>query len=258
MGITTEAFGSDVSAGVDWGRTVDMHRRLQGDSRYEEPFDGSPAPEGHFAGRPIIASDTPINGGVYLGGGRREAIVVDDEKFPEALGRVYHNALSTIYDIAKDPESYPGDYFYGVGHSIHTSTLGIRERVLVPVFSAVLDALPYSDQVVRDVSAGHGNDGKVSINQFIEGGGGVCRHQGLLAAYILERLQKEAELVPEDKISIDRNGVIGKGAHGWARFTSSDGTVYVVDPAQKFVGTLEHAQRLYRWPYARPEDKISG
>ena len=252
--MSIEAFGN-TSIEADWSRTVNMHERLAGDARYEEPFEDC-TPEGYFSGRPIIASDTAINGGVYLGGGKREAIVVDDDKYPGALNRVYDAAIANIYGVAESPNGYPGDVFFGLGKGnvLHPATIGVRERVLVSVFAAVLEAMPYSSEIVSNIIDANNNDNKVTLNNFIEVGGGVCRHQGLLVAYVLERLQNEGELMSEDKVSIDRNGVPGSGAHGWARFTSSDGTVYIVDPAQQFVGTLEEAQRTYRWPYDRPED----
>lgn len=243
--------------GVSWARTANIADRLVVDQRYERQRDGfdAAAPEGRFAGRPIIAHDTPINGGVYLGAHRREAIVVDDERYPRELDRVYLDALDDIYRIASEQALYPGDHYYGISNQRSTDELTVRERVLAPVYGAVLKALPYRSDIVNSV-VGDSNDDKVTINRFIEAGGGICRHQGLLTAYVIERLMRDGELMAEDRVSMDRNSVSGTGAHGWARYTSSDGTVYVIDPAQKFVGTLGDAARLHAWPYARPGDLV--
>lgn len=49
---------------------------------------------GEYAGRPIIARDTEINGGVYpVGGTHGEAIVIDDKKYPEELNKVFETVL---------------------------------------------------------------------------------------------------------------------------------------------------------------------
>lgn len=233
----------------DWGRTAMAVGHLRrSDPRYEEVYDEKNT-YGRFAGRPVIGRDTPINGGVYVGlpNGNREAIVVDDQKHPAALNHVYNKAVQRIYKFADESLDWarPLGYEYGVA-----------DKVLRPVFNTVLDVMPYSDEVVNDIVRGHAKDTKVSLNAFINRGGGVCRHQALLVAYTLERLQKNGELSDVDRISVDRNSKKGElGGHAWVRYTSSDGTVYIIDPAQRFVGTLEEAESRYStWPYARPED----
>jgi hypothetical protein len=57
----------------------------------------------------------------------------------------------------------------------------------------------------------------------------------------------------EDEISVDRNTIKGLGGHAWVRYASSDGTVFVVDPAQEKVGRLEDMQET-GWDYRRPDD----
>lgn len=221
---------------VQWGRTALIGERLRNDPRYEEPYDGSPA-NGYFSGRPIIGSDTHINNGVYLGGSRREAIVIDDQKYPKELDFAYNSVIDSIYQSIEDGES------------------GVKDAILGPVFKIVKELLPYDEAVVRRLTSAYLSDNKVSLNNFIRNNGGVCRHQALLTAYLLERLYNNQELDQTDKISIDRNGVIGRGAHAWVRYISSDGTKYIVDPAQNFIGTLSEAESSFRWPYARPGDE---
>lgn len=76
----------DVDVRVSFDKTSDMIYRLR-----DNPFFEEATPEsrnGIWQGRNIIGRDVPINGGVYLGGGAREAIVVDDNKQPR-LDNIY-------------------------------------------------------------------------------------------------------------------------------------------------------------------------
>jgi len=71
-------------------RTVLMRERLQGNPLFSLGEEHGPLrTEDHYAGRHVINSSTRINGGVYLGAGIREAIVVDDKKYPRELKRAY-------------------------------------------------------------------------------------------------------------------------------------------------------------------------
>ena len=67
-------------------RTEQMILRIKADPSFSLPDET--APYGRYKGRPIIGHDSPINGGVYVGQHHREAIVVDDKKFP-TLNQVY-------------------------------------------------------------------------------------------------------------------------------------------------------------------------
>lgn len=71
---------------AEWDRTIEVGKHLKSSPFYEEPSGESPT--GKWQGRDIIGRDRPINGGVYVGSGKREAIVVDDQKQP-ALNEVY-------------------------------------------------------------------------------------------------------------------------------------------------------------------------
>jgi hypothetical protein len=56
-----------------WNNTLVMDQRLQTEGKL------STKGENYFEGRRIIHRNSPINGGVYLGAGQREAIVVDSK-----------------------------------------------------------------------------------------------------------------------------------------------------------------------------------
>ena len=60
----TEKVPPDLSP--EWDKTVLAIERVKEKGSYEEPDRESK--RGYYLGRPIIGRDTPINGGVYLGG----------------------------------------------------------------------------------------------------------------------------------------------------------------------------------------------
>lgn len=206
---------------------------MQSNPLYEEPDEK--APGGFFAGRRIITRDTPVYEGVYLGSGAREAVVVDDDKYTSYYDILYSEIIDQIYEVAR---SYPES--------------SVQEKVLQPVFEAVRRAMPYNDEAVHTLTS-HMVDKKINLGAFLKAKAGVCRHQALMTAYIMERLQKDQELVPKDRISVDRNTIPGVGGHAWLRYTAEDGEVYIVDPAQEVVGKLSELQDVY-WDYKRPEE----
>lgn len=122
------------------------------------------------------------------------------------------------------------------------------------MFKYVEETLRY-DKAATDALARDSQ--KISLDVYMSKGVGVCRTQAVLCAYLVERLVDEGKI--EGKVSIDRNmdRSVDGGGHAWARFTAPDGTVYIMDPAQHFVGTLEKAQKNgKRWDYRRTEDMM--
>lgn len=214
-----------------WDKTHSVVERLRFDPNFEEP--DLEALAGYFGGRRIIARNSPINGGVYVGAGYREAIVVDDAKGLEVYNEVYNRFLNAVYSIA---EFNP----YGT----------VLDKVLKPAYAVTSDVLPFNSLVVNRIAAGKA-DKKINLAKFISEGAGVCRHQALLTAYLLERARQEGELVEEDAVSIDRNYIPGRGGHAWVRYTSSDWTPYIIDPAQRVIGPLRDLSDAY-WDYRRP------
>jgi hypothetical protein len=218
---------------ADWNKSVHAVGRVRDSLLYEEPDTDVPA--GRFAGRRIIVRDTPIRGGVYLGASPREAIVVDDHRYTRQYNAAYSLALRGIYNAAAVNRNQ-----------------GVLDVVLRPTYQAVQKVLPYNDPITSLLTRGM-VDKKINLGEFISAGGGVCRHQGLLAGYILERLRDDRELEASDSISIDRNYLPGLGGHAWVRYTSSDSTPYILDAAQNVVNRLDHLTGG-GWDYRRPTD----
>jgi hypothetical protein len=95
---------------------------------------------------------------------------------------------------------------------------------------------------------GFQNDKKVTLGVFIEAGVGLCRHQNLACAAIIERLIDEDIL--RGTVSIDRNSS-DEGGHAWCRYTDPSGEVIILDVTQEYFGNIygEH-----HWDYRRPEE----
>ncbi len=222
---------------ADWGKTRRVRERLKKandktNGFYEEtgPFYNK---TGVYQGRPIIGRDRPINKGVYLGESEREAIVVDGKKDQE---------LSAVYDELQ----------IRLRNNYQRQGENYKQNLLSEVWRLVKEKIPYDENnVTRILQKLPEPDTKVYLSSFF--GGGVCRHQALLAGYLLERLSKDG--VVKGKVSVDRNYVDNLGGHAWARYKNSGGEVFILDPAQNYIGPLDQmSEKQYRWFYERPED----
>lgn len=208
---------------TEWKHTQAITTRLGKSPAYEAP--DAQSEHGYYQDRIIIGRDTPILGGVYLGGGEREAIVVD-EKYGEIL-KVYDNLVAKIPNL-KD-----------------------TNNVLKQCFDTVTEVMPSNELVVENIGKRLAPDQKIALDSYIINKGGVCRHQALLAGYLIEKLINEEHM--GGKVSIDRNEIQGKGAHAWIRYEDRDGEAYIIDPAQNFNGREEDSKDRY-WNYERPNN----
>jgi len=160
-----------------------------------------------------------------------------------------------------------------VRNRIRSQRLTIAQNVLNVVYETVRKELPHdrsgTKRLTKTLSAGK-HECKIPLAAFVRNHVGVCRHQALLAGYLIERLIADGTLV--GAVSIDRNmrafrwrEILGnflsldfetRGGHQWARFTVTDGTVYIVDAAQNYCGPLNDVpQDPESWrTWFRPED----
>jgi hypothetical protein len=235
---------------ANWMRTVSKIELLKSlnSPLYEEPTGESkigvisssnPSRYGIYKGRHVIGRDERINGGVYLGSGKREEIVVDDTKseVKKAYEDLYEQLWEKVRNRQKEQEELGQDN-------------NIKNGILSDVFALVMEKMQY-DSDFADKAGDEFEDQKINLSYFINAKKGVCRHQALLVGYLLERLTAEGYI--DGKVSIDRNSVAGVGAHAWVRYTSgTTGDIFIIDPAQKFIGRLEDAPG--NWPYRRPEE----
>lgn len=214
----------------EWKKTVYSVERAKESPFYEES--DAEAPHGYFEGRRIIGRDMPINKGVYLGAGAREAIVVDDEKFGQ---------LEIVYQRLIDRQTKK---LKGTGQDFKTG-------ILPMVFGLTLEILRYDLPAVDAEINKYPPDHKIALDQFISKGFGICRHQALLAGYLIERLIRNGIL--QGKVSVDRNSIPSVGGHAWVRYTNSRDEVIILDPAQKYAGYLKDVPKD-KWFYERPDD----
>ncbi len=210
---------------------------------------------GEYAGRPIIARDTPINHGVYpVGGKHGEALVIDDKKYPEELNSVYDKLLSRINQVSAEKMGVSGlrrilKHVEGEPGGAAPAT----ELLLRQAFAVVYETLQYDLEKTNKIATDYQ---KVALNVYINEGVGVCRTQAVLAAYLIERLVGEGKL--EGRVSVDRNTDHAvAGGHAWARFTNNSGEVFIIDPSQKYVGKLTDTYDKDGWDYRRSEDIVT-
>ncbi len=200
---------------ADWNRSVTLENRLNLDVN-----------RSMYQGRPIIHRDSPVDGGVSLGGYSREAIVVDSKKY---------SMLGKLYGIAKE-------------------RISRGSSVIKAVYDTVKETMPIqNEEAVNELIRKYqiAGDQKVPLDLFLKEGVGVCRHDALTCAALLEMFKTEGYV--RGKISVDRN-TTKDGGHEWCRYTAFNGEVYILDVAQRYIGSLRNSERAGRWPYKRPSD----
>jgi len=216
---------------AEWDKTILGIERIKEKGLYEEPDRESK--RGYYLGRPIIGRDTPINGGVYLGGGEREAVVVDDSNKDSPLHDVYKELLQMRRAAIKAGRNF-------------------KSELLSDVYDLVQKKLPYSQEKERRISLKYGikPDQKVLLDIYLKEKAGVCRHQALLAAYLLERMKKEN--IVRGTVSVDRNYVPRRGGHAWVRYVNSAGIVFIIDPTNELISEISNIKPDLKSFYERP------
>ena len=245
----------------NWVRTVNAVKRLE--DSYPERFDpkDSKSPNGYYKDPsrqgerfPIIGRDVFVEGGVYLGGGKREIILVPKKttsKAKDTLGNFYDTVHARI--SRRMIHHLAAQFVKGLVGGKESQTNISEGKIVQDVFKMILEKMKYDENLVESIIRDR-EDSIIPLGEFLDKGAGVCRHQALLAAYVLQRLHKEPLLGEKVKISVDRNEGFG-GAHAWVRVTLSNGEVMIIDPAQNYCGLLKEAgERTKGWSYERPED----
>ncbi len=213
-----------------WENTHQLRNRMEA-SPFFYKATSSERETGYYADRLVIGRDTPINKGVYLGSGEREAIVVDDEQYPKELNEAY--------EVVVQKASQPGQNLFVATRDVVRDLLGGKQGQ---------DVERDVQKIYQELDKSRTTDPKVRLNVYLQRKAGVCRHRALLAGYIIERAAKEGKI--NGKVSVDRN-VSGDYGHAWARFTpGSGGEPIIIDPSLGFVGKLSLAPG--RWNYRRP------
>jgi len=194
------------------------------------------APYGYYKNHPIIGRNSPtVRNGVYFTvDPKSEAVVVDDKS--HELREVTNQFLLRIQG------SYTPD------------DTEVNEMLLHDVVAYVNQVMPYDgDRTDRISRPYYETIGLVGLSEYVREGAGVCRHQNLLAAHLLETLVENGYL--RGGVSVERNiDVDVHGGHAWAVFLpAGSNRSVIVDPAQWYVGSREQAkQEKRRWNYDMP------
>jgi len=200
-----------------------------------------------YAERPAIERDTRIKGGVYYGASR-EAISVNPSDYPAVYSDLYSAARRRAM----------------TGGSIEPG------KILRAVYKTVLWSMPYTQKGVQQLLQNEAQSrglakfppGKViDLGAFMKQHVGVCRHQALACAMLLETFKDDGFLI--GNVSVERNSRWDPkreqtDGHAWARYTSQNRQVVILDVAQRYFGPLGTLEELgSRWNYMRPEEQAS-
>lgn len=204
-------------------------------------------PYGSYLNRHIIGRDSRILGGISMVAGYPICIVVSEEDWH--LPAVYVELETRLADK------------------------GIRRipDLLAEVHALVREKLRYVDGLNKQIRREKdvtGRPVKLPLAFYVDRGEGVCWQQGLLAAYLIEKLIDNGCV--GGSISTDRNmkrDVLAEWTerkddlvgHQWARYADPNGIVYIIDPAQNYCGPLSNVttvRGLWRH-YFRPEDVLA-
>lgn len=190
------------------------------------------SPHGYYKNHPIIGRKSlSVKNGVYFTV-HSEAVVVDDKS--KTMQQAKQGLLASL-------ERKHG----------RQPTLSV-ETALKMVNDYTRKILPYNAKITDRLSQPLYEGNKlIGLSEYIQSGGGVCRHQCLVAAFLAESLVEKGILIGQ--VGVERNHDIDEhGAHAWAVFKTQSGQSIVIDPAQGFVGTKDQAHRERRWKYDLP------
>lgn len=190
-------------------------------------------PYGTHLNYAIIGRNSPsVRGGVY-GTRSSEFVIVDDKS--QALKKVVDGFMEALLK-SPDVEAF--------------STMNLLKRINF----RVANVLTYDLERVERISEPHyDHKGLIGLSEYIEQGVGVCRHQALLAAHLIEEVIDRGYLT--GKASVERNHDLeANGAHAWAVYKSDTEDDIIVDAAQGFVGSRQKAREEGRWRYVVAND----
>lgn len=203
-----------------------------------------------YQGRRIIDRDTGDPEGMVdiRSSGNSEAIVVDSK------GESAPAYQKLMYELEAE-----------IRTGLESGEELTNELVLKAVYEAVRSSMKYDLSYVNEFAnklrSERGTGGrKVNLGYYITNGKGVCRHMALACSWLGARAQGYG-WIQGGKLTAEVNQrASDNAAHEWARYTADDGTVYILDPAQNYFGTLEESlrQRIAgqnRWEYFRDGER---
>jgi predicted Fe-S protein YdhL (DUF1289 family) len=200
-----------------------------------------------YSGKPAIERDSRIKGGIYYGASR-EAISVDPSEYPENYSELYSAArrrATTNGSIA--PAKILRAVYKTVFWNMEYSQKGVQQLLQSQAEAQHLEKFPPGKQI--------------DLGVFMGRHVGVCRHQALACAMLLETFKDDGFLL--GSISVDRNSRWDPKrerteGHAWTRYTSQNRQVVILDVAQRYFGPLGTLEEMgSRWNYMRPEEQAN-
>lgn len=184
---------------------------------------------------PVMGRDMLINETVNLGPGQ-PAVVVDLKR--DAVLQVTVDAYRRFMETSKRrmPLANIAETFIeGPGKPF--------TEVLTDAFNFTLQVMPYRETYVRSVTKQVGVNREALLGRFIRTtgnlhAGGVCLEQAMLTTFLLQNSFDERVA----KVSVDSAYVRGVGGHSWVRVVDNRGQIYIIDPTNKLINSLEALQ----------------
>lgn len=198
--------------------------------------------KGDFGHLPHITRDTEITDGmvdIRTWGAGGEAIVIDSRDKGDSEYAEYEKLVGLF------------EKKFNIARQFSGRELDERD-ILRAVYESVSDALEYDlnyvDGVTKTVAEMAQGRREINLSWFLHDGKGVCRQMALAAGWLGTQAKLNGLLSGKMTADVNQRRA-DNAAHEWARYTAKDGTVYILDPAQGFFGTLAESLRSNRWNY---------
>ena len=204
-----------------------------------------------FAGRRLITRDSTIGGThpeatvdlrSWSAGGEAIVVEVDDDPSGD-----YARLKQSVFDRI--------EALYGQGGKSRQQALTESEILKVineTVVSAMVYDLSYVDTLSEKLVAQGEEWRLVNLDYYLRAGKGICRHMALAAAWLGGELSELGMLSGRLTAEVNQR-VADNAAHEWARYTGTNGEVFIIDPAGKYFGRLGDPSAP--WNYLRPEEQ---
>lgn len=212
---------------IDDRYTRNFGRHVLRDRQYDFGDEDAQAPYGYYKNHAIIGRNSrSVRDGVY-GTSSSECVVVDDKN-------------NLIRKITAD--------FVRELNRADTQTLSYLNVLTLAEFQTA-NVMHYDKDAVEALSSPYyDNNGLIMMSDYVREGVGVCRHQALLVAHLVE--EAIGQRIIGGSVGVERNHDLeARGAHAWAVYRPVKGADVIIDPAQHFVGTRKRAEQEKRWRY---------
>ena len=232
--------------------TMLVMERLANHPDFQAPMVGDfAAPHGRFRGRHIIGTGTRVLGGVFLGHHPREALIVDetDPKLQKRLRSFIRTRMEAIRCSFLD-----GDIEVEKGSPVMCKAFA--HELPQALFAFTRTYLVYDEPRVAHIfrEAHLEVDAEFSLDHYLRAHYGVCRQMVLFLVAMFELLEKQG--LTEGRMFLCRCYIPHLFSHAWARHESSDGLVFILDPAQDFLGRLDEGGAMGRFIYGHECAKL--